>query len=226
MKMKLFAALMCVFVALSVVCVFADEDDLGDLADDIVGEQTTAADAGPDTTEATEPATTDAGDEQTSDEQSSSSEDTTEAPVTTEEPVTQTEAPTEPVTETETETQTTEPVVIEPEPIEDTTQYVPPTPVETTTAKETEKETKKPAETSARTTTAKDTESESESEKQPETSIVRVTEDTTGEAVENGGSNFSSASHVVAYLLGIPLIISVFALILAIIRRIVYKNEK
>ena len=196
MKMKLFAALMCLFVLVCAASVFADPDD----------------DLGGDVSNIIDPI------------------ETQPEPIVTEPPVTEppvTEPPqtvppqTEPATTTTAEPEP-EPEP-EPDPYVDPDPYVEPEPV-VTAAPQTEKEsetTKKPKETKKRDTTEKET----ETEKAPETKIIHVTEEVTGDVADFGGSNFSSATHVAAYVLGIPLIVSFFGLILVIIRRLIYRNK-
>ena len=79
--------------------------------------------------------------------------------------------------------------------------------------------------TSGRVTTDR-TDSESETESDTETTEESGTESDTAAAEENTKRGFASPLEAVAFYMGVPVIISVFAVIASVCRRIIYSDKK
>ena len=230
MKNRLLTVLLCAFIVLCSVSVFADtEDDIGGAADIIVGDQSdTENDVVSDTASVTKPDDTDAP-PATSDTTTKAPEvvkppETTKTPEPVKPPET-TKTP-EPTKEPETTTQAPEP---EPEPTKEpeapsdpqTDEYPEePAPVVTkdNDSSSSDKTTGKRPSTSKRDSDSTESD-ESESDSKPESTSADT--DKKDEA-KTSSSRFASPLHVVAFILGIPAIISFYALVAVVARRIVY----
>lgn len=219
MKNRLFAVLVCAFVVLCSVSVFADtEAGLGGAADIIIGDQSDNTGEVTDAPSQTEPPQTQppqTDPPQTEPVTAVKPPDNPKPPETSKEPET-TKAP-EPTKAPETTEEPDTTPAVQTEPPSDVVN-----PVETRdTHAHTDEVTKdKPDSTTRRDKdSTESTESRSESES---TSAV-----TTAKKDEvKSSSRFSSPAHVIAFILGIPTIISFYALVAVIARRIIYRDTK
>lgn len=206
MKNRLLAALVCAFIALSCVAVFADTDgDLSGAVDIIIGEHTDNTDEVPDDTTSREIEDTTA-----------SPPETTKPPEPTKPPeTTKTPEPTKPPETTEVDTTANEPIDTDPQTQESTGGANNPVGTQNKTTDPDTDET-----SGRRPNTSQDDTSGTDS---------RDTESKNESTAPNGENNdkqktsrFSSPAHVIAFILGIPAIISFYALAAIVARRIVY----
>lgn len=217
MKNRLFAALVCAFVVLCSVSVFADtEAGLGGAAEIIIGEQSDNTGEVTDAPSQTEPPQTDPSqtepvttvkppEDTKKPPETSKTPEPTKGPEPTKAPETTAEPDTAPATQTEPPSD-----VVNPEETQDT-----PTRTPEVTKDKPDSTTRRDKDSTKSTGSSSDSESES-------TSAV-----TTAKKDEvKSGSRFSSPTHVIAFILGIPTIISFYALVAVIARRIIYRDTK